>query len=324
MKRFIVCAVVLALLAPLSVNAIEGGERVTIGTGSPTGVYYQLSNALKKIVQRQDKAQNYIITPLPSGGAVDNLNGVLDGRYDFAIVQADKLYQAANGRGDWATAGPQSQLREVMALQLEYLTLIATDASGIRTLQDLRGKKIDIGPPGSGIRQNAEGVLQMTGLWDGVEISEKDPVAAMGDLIKEDIDAEFFMVGHPNIAVREISSNVPARLIPIEDARLSALIEKYPFLSHENIPVIFYPKLVNAAAGDVPTVAARAVLVTRAEQSEDIVHAIVKAVLADFDYFRKLHPSLAELSVEKCSKQVVVPLHPGSERAFREAGLVVK
>ncbi len=160
----------------------------------------------------------------------------------------------------------------------------------------------------------------MTGLWDGLEVSEKDPSEAMEDLVKEDIDAEFFMVGHPNIAVREISVSVPARLIPIEDARLSALIERYPFLSHESIPVIFYPKLVNAAEGDVPTVAARAVLITRADQSEDVVHALTAAVMADFEYFRQLHPSLNEISPQTASRKVVVPLHTGSDRAFREAG----
>jgi len=320
MKRLVLSIVILALLVPLSANALEGGTKITIGTGSPTGVYYQLANALKKMVNRQGQT-GYDLIALPSNGTIDNLNGVLDGRFDFAIVQADKLYQAFNGLGDWEQAGPQTQLREVMALHLEYLTLIATEDSGIRRLKDLPGKTVNIGQPGSGTRENAERVLKLTGLLDGVHLVEKDPVDGTDELIKNDIDAEFFMVGHPNLAVREISVSVPARLIPIEDARLSALIEQYPFYSYKKIPVCFYPQLVNSAAGDVPTVATRAVLITRADQSAADVRALTAAVLADFDYFRQLHPSLNELTPQRCFQRVVAPRHPGAEQAFEAAGI---
>ncbi len=322
MKKFIYALLFLCLLCPLPSRAEGPGNEVSIGTGSPTGVYYQLANAILKVVKRQVEEDTLSVKPLPSEGSVSNIENVLSGRFDFGIVQSDKLYQAVRGEGKWSEKGPQTQLRAVMALHLESITLLATEQSQIRTLADLAGKEVNIGNPGSGTRENVESLLKFVGLWHQVKRFENDPIDAVDDLVAGKFDAAFLTVGHPNLAVREATSLSRVRIIPIEDPRLASIVESRPFLSLTRIPVGFYPKLLEQQSDDVPTLALRAILVTRADQPDERVRALTKAVLAEQSYFRQLHPSLAQVTSQRMLADLTAPLHHGAESAYREAGLI--
>ena len=317
MKRIIHIIFFLSLLWSASASGQGVHDEVTIATASTTGVYFQIAYALKKVVQRQSVDTGIKILPLPSEGSDVNINHLLSGKVDFVIVQSDRLYMATAGLGPWIDSGAQA-LQTVMVLHPEVITLLATEASGIKSLADLNGKRVNIGNQGSGTLNNMKILLKSVGLWEHITYTEKNPVDAIDELINNKIEALFLTVGHPNLGVREATSAAHVRIIPLDDPKLLAAVESWCYLSETRIPADFYLN----HQGNLPSVGLRATLVTRADQAEELVYTLTRAVLADQNYFRQLHPCLAELTPQKMLEGLVTPLHSGAQRGFREAGLI--
>lgn len=293
---------------------------VTIGTGSQTGVYYPTGQAIAKMVNDQAARYHIKCTAQSTGGSVFNVNALLTGDADFGIVQSDIQHQALNGLGPWAEKGPQSKLRAVFSIHEELVTLVAAVDAEINSLADLRGKRVNIGNEGSGLRVNALDALAAAGLNSETDLKAESVKAseAPGLLQDDRIDAFFYTVGHPSGAIKEATSGRrTVKFVAIEG--LDALLASSPYYVRGVLPIAHYPKAVNTE--DVPSFGVKATLMTSASVSDDVVYAITREVFENFDSFTAQHPAFAALTKARMLQGLSAALHPGAARYYKEAGL---
>ncbi|MGE4518199.1 MAG: TAXI family TRAP transporter solute-binding subunit [Desulfobacteraceae bacterium] len=294
---------------------------VTIGTGGITGVYYPTGGAIAKTVNSKKDIYGIRCTVESTGGSVYNINAVLAGDLEFGIAQSDRQYQAVKGLAEWEPRGPQKDLRAVFAIHPESVTLVAAEDAGIKDIKDLKGKRVNIGNPGSGQRQNAIDALTTAGLDVEKDIMAEGVKAAEAAGLLQDnrIDAFFYTVGHPNGSVKEASSGKrEVRFASIKS--MEKLLEKYPYYAKSFIPKEFYPNIKNEE--DAETFGVKATLVTSAKVPEDVVYAITKEVFENIEEFRNLHPAYKVLTKENMLEGLSAPIHKGALRYYKEAGLM--
>jgi len=294
---------------------------VTIGTGGLTGVYYPTGNAIAKIINEKSNVYGLRCTSESTSGSVFNINAVISGDLDFGIVQSDRHYQAWKGLAEWKNRGPQKALRAVFSIHPESITLVAAEDAGIRTIQDLRGKRVNIGNPGSGQRQNSIDAITAAGIDYKKDLFAEGVKAAEAPGLLQDgrIDAFFYTVGHPSGTVKEATAGKrKVRIIPVTG--IEALLAGYPYYAPAVIPVEFYPGAANNE--DVTTFGVKATLVTSARIADEVVYAITKEVFDNFEDFKGLHPAYRALTREGMLQGISAPIHPGAMKYYREAGLV--
>ncbi|MGK2908024.1 MAG: TAXI family TRAP transporter solute-binding subunit [Desulfuromonadales bacterium] len=304
-----------------SMTEVCATQYVTIGTGGVTGVYYPTGGAIAKMVNKKRKENNLRAVVEPTSGSVFNVNAVMTGDLDFGVVQSDIQYQALNGAAEWKGT-PQTNLRAVFSIHPETITLVAAMDSGITSVADLRGRRVNIGEEGSGQRGNALALLKAAGIDYKTDLTavgiRADESAAM--LQKGRIEAFFYTVGHPNGSIREaVAGKRKVRFVPIDNEIVDKLVAKSPYYTPEVIPVATYPGVVNQE--DVPTFGVVATLVTSTDVSADVVYIITKAVFENFDEFKKLHPAYSTLSRKSMLQGLSAPLHPGAIKYYKEVGL---
>jgi hypothetical protein len=294
---------------------------VTIGTGGITGVYYPTGGAIAKTVNSKKDVYGIRCTVESTGGSVYNINAVLAGDLEFGIAQSDRQYQAMNGLAEWAERGAQKDLRAVFAIHPESVTLVAAEDAGIKDIKDLKGKRVNIGNPGSGQRQNAIDALTTAGLDIEKDIiTEGVKAAEAAGLLQDDrIDAFFYTVGHPNGSVKEASSGKrEVRFASIKS--MEKLLEKFPYYAKSYIPKEFYPNIKNEE--DAETFGVKATLITSSHVPENVVYAITKEVFENLETFKDLHPAYKVLTKENMLEGLSAPLHKGAIRYYKEAGLM--
>ena len=295
---------------------------ISIGTGSMTGVYYQVGGALMKLVNRETTQHGIKASFQSTGGSVYNINAVMNGDLEFGLAQSDRQYQAIHGQAEWQPSGPQEKLRAVCSVHPESVTLVAGVDASVARLADLKGKRVNIGNPGSGLRGNAIDVLQAAGLdWrkdlhaEGVKGSESSKLLQDGR-----IDAFFYTVGHPAGAITESTAGRrKVRIIPV--IGMEKLLADFPYYAETSIPIKLYPQAENKE--DIPTIGVMTTLVTSADVPDDVVYALVKALFGNLDEFRTMHPAFASLDGKTMvTSGLSAPIHPGALRYFREGGLM--
>jgi TRAP transporter TAXI family solute receptor len=322
MKRVYVVALFVALAfifgtAPADVQAKT--TFVTIGTGGITGVYYPTGGAIAKMVNAKRKEYGIRATVESTGGSVFNVNAVMSGDLEFGVVQSDRQYQAMKGMAEWG-GKPQKDLRAVFSIHPESVTLCATVDSGIMDIKDLKGKRVNIGNPGSGQRQNSIDALEANGLdWEKDINAEQVKAAEAPGLLQDGrLDAFFYTVGHPSGAFKEATAGATkVRFVSISN--VDKLIAKYPYYAKSFVPVAQYPGAQNDK--DVPTFGVKATFVTSAKVPADVVYAITKEVFDNFDKFKKLHPAYAVLTKEGMLEGLSAPIHEGAMKYYKEVGL---
>ncbi len=324
---FGLAALFAAVLCIASAPVIEAKTTfVTIGTGGITGVYYPTGGAIAKIVNKKKKEYGIRCTVESTAGSVFNVNAVMSGDLEFGVVQSDRQYQAINGSkgAEWA-GKPQKDLRAVFSIHPESVTLVASVDSGVKTINDLKGKRVNIGNPGSGQRQNSIDALEAAGInyekdltAEGIKASE-----APGLLQDGRIDAFFYTVGHPSGAFKEATAGkTKVCFVLVVGKGIDQLIEKKPYYAKSFIPVkANYPGAVNDEE-TVDTFGVKATFVTSAKVPEKVAYAITKEVFDNFDAFKKLHPAYAVLTKENMLEGLSAPFHPGAVKYYKEAGLV--
>jgi TRAP transporter TAXI family solute receptor len=312
------------LLYGMAPSAAEARTQfVTIGTGGITGVYYPTGGAIAKMVNNKRKEYGIRATVESTGGSVFNVNAVMAGDLEFGVVQSDRQFQAINGQAEWADKGPQKDLRAVFSIHPESITLVGAVDAGIKTIQDLKGKRVNIGNPGSGQRQNSIDALMAAGLDFEKDIEAESVVAdeAPGLLQDGRIDAYFYTVGHPSGNIKEATAGRrKVNLCDVTGPGLEKLIEEKPYYAKAVVPKEFYPTAQNEK--DAQTFGVKATFVTSAKVPDDIVYAIVKEVFDNFDDFKKLHPAYAVLTKEGMLEGLSAPIHPGALKYYKEAGLM--
>jgi len=293
---------------------------VTIGTGGITGVYYPTGGAIARIVNNKRDVYGIRATVEATGGSVFNVNAVMSGDLDFGVVQSDRQYEAVNGLAEWKEMGPQKDLRAVFAIHPESITLVAADDANINTLQDLKGKQVNIGNPGSGQRQNSIDALTNAGINPEKDLTAHGVKAAEAPGLLQDgrIDAFFYTVGHPSGAIQEATAGRrKVHFVPITG--VDKLLEEHPYYAKATIPVQLYPNATNKE--DVETFGVKATFVTSAKVPDEVVYAVTKEVFENFDEFKQLHPAYAVLTKENMLEGMSAPLHPGAYKYYQEAGL---
>ncbi len=295
---------------------------VTIGTGGITGVYYPTGGAIAKIVNNKKDEYNIRATVESTGASVFNINAIMSDDLDFGIAQADRQYQAYNGLSEWE-GKPQKDLRAVFSLAPEMITFIAAEDSGIKTLEDSKGKVINIGNPGSGQRQNAIDLYTSNNIDIEKDLKAEGIKAADAPRMLQDgrIDGFFYTVAHPNGNIKEATAGKrKVRIVPIED--ISALEKDFPYYTKGYIDMSQYQDATNASEGQVPTVSMLATFVTDADTPDEVVYAVTKEIFENIDEFKTLHPALANLTKEGMLEGLTAPLHPGAIKYYKEAGLM--
>ncbi|WP_027967833.1 TAXI family TRAP transporter solute-binding subunit [Halomonas halocynthiae] len=292
---------------------------ITIGTGGQTGVYYVVGQSVCRLVNRMEDANVRCNAP-STGGSVANVNGIKSGELDMGVVQSDVQYQAFNGTGNFE-GEPYENLRAVFRAHGEPLTILARADSGIEVLDDLKGKRFNIGNPGSGQRNTMEVVMGAKG-WDMDTFSlasQLDAAEMASALSDNNIDAMAYVVGHPNGSIQEATTTVDSRLIPLNDEAIQGIVDEYPYYSKSVIPGGLY----KGNDEDVETFGVAATFVTTADASDEVVYTTVKAIFDNFDRFKKLHPAFANLEPEDMvSSGLSAPLHDGAARYYREQGWI--
>lgn len=319
MKRILfLCALSFALVS-CGGSGSKKAQFITIGTGGMTGVYYPVGGSIAKILNDNFEQYGIKATVQSTGGSVFNINAVMSRDLEFGIAQSDLQYQAYNGEGEWE-GKPFKDLRVVFSLHSEVVTLVASDPSGIWKAADMKGKRVAIGSPGSGMRRNALDALTLAGLtMSDISAEDLKPAECAGMLQDGRIDAYFYTVGHPNGSIKEaVAGKTSIHFVPFDD--IGEMLLQKPYYTREKIPIEYYHGVTNN--GDVQSFGVRATLVTRADVSEDVVYSLVKAVIDNWDTFITLHPALNGLTKDDLLQGLTAPLHPGAEKYYRSSGMI--
>jgi TRAP transporter TAXI family solute receptor len=311
-----------ALLLVLAISACSPEEPpiLTIGTGGSMGNYDKTGLAIARVVNNEQETLGFALQPKESAGSVSNIDAIVAGEIEFGIAQADRQYQAVKGLAEWKNKGPQKELRAVLSLYTESVTLIAGLDSDIRTIHDVKGKRVDIGLPGSGIRQNAIDALNAAEIdWEkDIKRHEEKLDDRLAMLMHSELDALFQTIGHPSQEIRFATYSVRgARFIPL--ANIDILLATHPYYSKSVISVDAYPRAGNAE--DVATVGVKATLLTSSNVPDDVVYAVTKAVFNELGALQRSVPVLETVVKESMLEGLTAPIHPGAARYYKEIGL---
>jgi TRAP transporter TAXI family solute receptor len=321
MKRLgltLAAAVTAALLAPA---AVAQQKYLTIGTGGVTGVYYAAGGAICRLVNK-DRAKHGIRCSVEStGGSVFNINTIKAGELDLGVAQSDVQYNAAKGVAMFKDAGAYGDLRAVMSLHPEPFTVLARKEANAKSFTDMKGKKFNVGNPGSGTRASLEELIAAMGwkLGDFALASELKADEHGPALCDGKIDGFFYGVGHPSANIQDPTTSCGAKLLPITGPAVDKLVKEKPYYAMATIPAGLYP----GNPQPTQTYGVLATLVSSSKVPADNVYAIVKAVFDNFDEFKKLHPAFANLKPEEMVKNgLSAPLHEGAARYYKEKGWI--
>jgi len=309
-----------ALVAALSIPAFAA-EFVTIGTGGVTGVYYPTGGSICRLVNKGKKEHGVRCSVESTGGSVYNINTIRAGELDMGVAQSDWQYHAYNGTSKFKDAGAFKELRAIFSVHPEPFTVVARNDSGIKNLNDLKGKRVNIGNPGSGQRGTMEVLMDAKG-WDkssfklASELKASEQSKALCD---NKIDAMVYTVGHPSGSIKEATTTCDTTLVNISGPVVDKLVNDNDFYRTATIPGGMY----RGNAADTTTFGVGATFVTSSKISEKVIYNVVKSVFENFDAFKKLHPAFANLKKEEMIKDgLSAPLHRGALKYYKEAGLL--
>src|SRR5437763_7052317 len=313
-----VAAAALLWLAALAAPATAQQKFVTVGTGGVTGVYYAVGGAVCRLMNKS-RAQTGIRCSVEStGGSVFNVNAIRSGELDFGLTQSDIQFNAAKGEGQFK-GNADEDLRAVLSVHPEPFTVLARKDAGVTKFTDFKGKRFNVGNPGSGTLSSMEELLRQMG-WTRADFSLAAELKADEQgtaLCDNKIDGFFYGVGHPSAAIQDPTTACGAKLIPLTGPVIDTLVKDHPYYAKATIPGGMYANNPNPTE----TYGVLATLITSAKASDDIVYALVKAVFENFDEFKKLHPAFANLDPAKMAKDgVSAPLHPGAIKYYKEKG----
>lgn len=317
-KKTITSAVAAALCAALAAPA-NAEQFISIGTGGVTGVYYPTGGAICRLVNKGRKQHGIRCSAESTGGSVYNLNTIREGELDFGVAQSDWQFHAYNGTSKFKDKGANSKLRAVFSVHAEPFTVVARKDAGIRTFDDLKGKRVNIGNPGSGQRGTMEVLMEAKG-WgknDFAVASELKASEQSQALCDNKIDAMVYTVGHPAGSIKEATTSCDSVLVEVAGSAVGKLVGDNDYYRWATVPGGMY----RGNPDDTKTFGVGATFVTSADVPEKVVYEVVRAVFDNFDSFRKLHPAFANLKEAEMIKDgLSAPLHPGAAKYYKERG----
>jgi len=307
---------VLLILSSTQTHALKA---FPLGTGDLTGNYYPTGSAICRILNKSYKTNNLRCYPVPTRGSIENLNSLKITHFNFALSQSDVVYQAIKAQGQFKNKGIHN-LRSIMAIYPELLTLVVRKDSKIKTLQDIIGKKINIGHKGSGTEASVLNLFKYNDIkrtsikFTGQILSSNLPSA----LKEKKIDGYFYMAGHPSGNIKIAQNATEIRLISFTNKNIKKLLEENSFYAKGKIKAAMYKNNPNSTH----TFGVKSVLLSTKESSEEEVYLLTKTLIENLEVFKKQHPIYSNISKESLIKGLVAPLHKGAKRYYKEIGLI--
>ncbi len=308
-----------ALAGTLSVGIAQAQQQfISIGTGGVTGVYYPTGGAICRLVNKDRKEHGIRCSAESTGGSIYNINTIRAGELEFGVAQSDWQYHAYNGTSKFEDQGKFENLRAVFSVHPEPVTVIAHPDSGIDSIDAVKGKRFNIGEPGSGI-EGTWSVMEDALGWgrDDLKLAAEMKFAETSSALCDGkIDGYFGVVGHPSAAVQEAVATCDAQLVAVSGDAIDKLVEDNSFYRKAVVPAGMYNN-----AEDVDTFGVGATFVSSADVPEEVVYVVVKAIFENFDAFKKLHPAFGNLKEEEMiSDSLSAPLHDGAAKYYKERG----
>lgn len=318
----LVLSTVIGLAATFNTASVSAKQSyVTIGTGGQTGVYYVVGQSICRLVNRGAEDHNIKCTAPSTGGSVANINAVRQGQLDLGVAQSDWQYYALNGtkHASFIDQGAYKDLRALFAIHNEPFTVVARADSGVKTFDDLVGKRVNLNNPGSGTRGTMEVIMAEKG-WTkdsfklAAELKSSEQSQALCD---NKLDVILSNVGHPSGIIKEATTSCDTKIIPVTGPIFDKLIAENDFYA----PAIIKGGLYTGNDNDVATFGNAATMVSSAKVDDETVYQIVKAIFDNFDNFKRLHPAFANLDPKQMiSDGLSAPLHDGAIRYYKEKG----
>jgi uncharacterized protein len=311
-------AAIVFAFASFAAPALAQQKFVTIGTGGVTGVYYAVGGAICRLMNKNRAETGLRCSVESTGGSVFNVNAIKAGELDFGLTQSDVQFNAAKGEGQFkGNADPN--LRAIFSVHPEPFTVLARPDAGVKQFADFKGKRFNIGNPGSGTLLSMEELLKQLG-WTKADFSLAAELKADEQgtaLCDNKIDGFFYGVGHPSAAIQDPTIACGAKLISLTGPAVDTLVKEHPYYAKATIPGGMYANNPNPTE----TYGVLATVVTSAKVSDDTVYAMVKSAFDNFDEFKKLHPAFATLDPKAMIKNgLSAPLHPGAVKFYKEKG----
>lgn len=292
----------------------EEPEYLSLLTGGTSGTYYPLGGAIASIISEETGIQT---DALSSNASADNIVALRDGEAEIAFTQTDVASDAIEGKNVF-DGEPVDSISAIGSLYPETIQIVTTKNSGIETVEDLAGKKVSVGAPGSGTYVNAEQILEIHGMtMDDIDAQNLDFGESAGGIKDGNIDAAFITAGTPTGAVEELQANTDIEIIAIDEDKAEELIEKYPYYAKDTIEKGTY-----GLESDVDTVAVMAMIVVRNDISEDAVYEITKAIYENTDAIA--HAKAEFISKETALEGIGFDLHPGAQKYYEEVGVEIE
>jgi len=319
-KAFIGLGLFSALLAT-HISFAASPQFIVVGTGGATGVYYPTGGAICRMINKKRKDTGIRCSVKSTQGSVANLNAMDNGELDLVVAQSDSQHHAYHGTDGFEPSGPNKDLRSVFALHAESFTVVARKGSGIRQFDDLAGKKVNIGNPGSGQRETMEALMRAKG-WSKESFSAVSELTSLEQaqaLCENKIDAFVFSVGHPAGSLKEAANSCDVVMVNVGGSVVDKLIADNSYYRKAVVPGGMY----RGTDRDVNTFGVSASLMASAKADADMIYLAVKNVFENLDAMKKVHPIFASLNAQSmATNDLGIPIHEGAERYYKEVGLM--
>ena len=289
---------------------------ISIATGGTAGTYYPIGGAIAQAVSKGSGLQ---ATAETSNASVANANLLTKGEIEIAMVQNDIAFWAYNGKMMFKT--PMKNLRAVAALYPEHVQLVTTKASGIKSLMDLKGKRVSVGAPGSGVEGDVRSIFQVVGLrYQDMKVDFLDYGGTASRFKDNQIDAGFWVTGFPTASIMDLATTKDITIIGFDEALIKKIRKEYPFFIASNIPAGTYRGIDH----DVTTLAVKAILITHDQMSEEVIYNFTKAMFDNIKDIQGAHAAARQINLKTALDGLTAPLHPGAAKFYKEKGMKVQ
>ena len=316
MKKVVIVTIV-AILAALSLTAVASAATyMSIATGGTTGTYYAVGGALASAVTKEGKIQ---CTAETGNASVANVNLIATKGIEIAFVQNDITYWAVNGQLMFQ-GKPLKNIRAVASLYPEHIQVVTAKGSGINKISDLKGKRVGVGAPGSGVEGDVQAIFKVAGLtYADLKKADFLDFAATASRFKDNqIDAGFVVAGYPTAAIMDLTTTKDVDLLSFDAAFLKKLHKAYPFFVASKIPA----KTYRGIDKDVMTPAVMAILITNDSVPEEDIYNFLTAMFKNLDDVAAVHAKGKEITLKGALDGLTAPLHPGAVKFYKEKGLI--
>lgn len=313
-SKVVAVALAFCLVVALGATAQAAKNFVSIATGGTAGTYYPLGGAIAKAVSDSSAIQ---ATAETGNASVANVNLIAKGEIEVAFVQNDISYWAYNG--ELMFKEPMKNLRAIASLYPEHVQIIVSDKD-IKSINDLKGKRVGVGAPGSGTEGDAQAIFGVAGIkYSDMTVNFLDFAATTSRFKDNQIDAGFVVAGYPTASVMDLATTKEISLLNFDDATMSNLVKAHPYFVPSIVPAGTYSKIDK----DIKTPAVMAILITNDKMPDDVVYNFTKGMFENLAAIHAAHAKGKEINLATALDGLTVPLHPGAARYFKEKGLKV-